>query len=61
MDDAMILTCGHSYGRGGMQQVYLMVIVTVFFFCYSVYLGIDRYYIYLHRYLQCDMVYNALD
>ncbi|KAF3334666.1 U-box domain-containing protein 62-like protein [Carex littledalei] len=24
MDDAMILTCGHSYGRGGMQQVYLM-------------------------------------
>ncbi|XP_078168566.1 RING/U-box superfamily protein [Carex rostrata] len=24
MDDAIILTCGHSFGRGGMQQVYLM-------------------------------------
>lgn len=25
MDDAMILPCGHSFGSGGMQQVYRMV------------------------------------
>lgn len=25
MDDAMILSCGHSYGSSGMQHVYRMV------------------------------------
>lgn len=25
MDDAMILSCGHSYGSGGMQHIYRMV------------------------------------
>ena len=25
MDDAMILSCGHSFGSSGMQRVYRMV------------------------------------
>jgi hypothetical protein len=25
MDDAMILSCGHSYGSNGMQHIYRMV------------------------------------
>jgi hypothetical protein len=25
MDDALILSCGHSYGSSGMQHVYRMV------------------------------------
>ena len=37
MDDAMILPCGHSFGSGGMQQVYRMVrSPDLLLYCFSV-------------------------